>query len=46
MSCIIKKDLNIQRLKDGLVGYNNEHGTTFEVVETCVQGSVGMSTVV
>ena len=41
-----KKDINIQRLKDGLKEYNDEHGTSFIVVETCVQGSVAMSTVV
>ena len=41
-----KKDLNIQRLKDGLEEYNAENKTSFSVVETCVQGSVAMSTVV
>lgn len=41
-----KKDLNIQRLKDGLKEYNEENGTSYSVVETCVQGSVAMSTVV
>ena len=41
-----KKDLNIQRLKDGLKEYNNEFGTAYTVVETCVQGSVAMSTVI
>lgn len=41
-----KKDLNIQRLKDGLKEYNEENGTSYTVVETCVQGSVAMSTVV
>lgn len=41
-----KKDLNIQRLKAGLVEYNEEYGTSYLVVETCVQGSVAMSTVV
>lgn len=41
-----KKDLNIQRLKDGLKEYNTEHGTDYKVVNTCVQGSVAMSTVV
>lgn len=41
-----KKDLNIQRLKEGLNEYNQEYGTTFSVVEDCVQGSVAMSTVV
>lgn len=41
-----KKDLNLQRLKDGLRKYNEENGTSYSVVETCVQGSVAMSTVV
>lgn len=41
-----KKDLNIQRLKDGLEEYNSEHKTNYKVVDTCVQGSVAMSTVV
>ncbi len=42
----IKKNLNVQRLKDGLKEYNDEFGTSYSVVETCVQGSVAMSTVV
>lgn len=41
-----KKDLNIQRLEDGLKEYNEEHGTSYTIVEICVQGSVAMSTVV
>lgn len=41
-----KKDLNIQRLKDGLKEYNEENHTSYSIVETCVQGSVAMSTVV
>ena len=41
-----KKELNIQRLKDGLKEYNEENKTTYTLVETCVQGSVAMSTVV
>lgn len=41
-----KKDLNVQRLKDGLKEYNEENETSYIVVETCVQGSVAMSTVV
>lgn len=41
-----KKHLNIKRLKQGLKEYNDEHGTTYRVVESCVQGSVAMSTVV
>lgn len=41
-----KKDLNIQRLKDGLKEYNEENKTSYSIKETCVQGSVAMSTVV
>ena len=41
-----KKNLNVQRLKDGLKEYNAEHNTSYSVVESCVQGSVAMSTVV
>lgn len=41
-----KKDLNLQRLKDGLTEYNVEHGTNYTIIENCVQGSVAMSTVV
>lgn len=41
-----KKELNIQRLKDGLKGYNEENKTSYSIAETCVQGSVAMSTVV
>ena len=41
-----KKGLNLQRLKDGLKEYNEENGTCYSIVETCVQGSVAMSTVV
>lgn len=41
-----KKDLNVQRLKDGLEEYNDENGTSYTVVDVCVQGSVAMSTVV
>ena len=41
-----KKNLNIQRLKDGLKEYNEENKTSYTVVETRVQGSVAMSTVV
>lgn len=40
-----KSDLNIKRLKGGLVEYNAENKTSFQIVETCVQGSVAMSTV-
>lgn len=41
-----KKDLNLQRLKDGLKEYNTEYKTSYSIVEDCVQGSVAMSTVV
>lgn len=41
-----KKDLNVQRLKDGLEEYNAENGTSYSVSEVCVQGSVAMATVV
>lgn len=41
-----KKDLNIQRLKDGLKEYNEENKTSYSIKEICVQGSVAMSTVV
>lgn len=41
-----KKDINIQRLKDGLKEYNEENKTSYSIVEDCVQGSVKMSTVV
>lgn len=41
-----KKDLNIQRLKDGLAEYNTDNKTSYSIVESCVQGSVAMSTVV
>lgn len=41
-----KKELNIQRLKDGLKEYNVENETSYSIKESCVQGSVAMSTVV
>lgn len=41
-----KKRLNIQRLKDGLKEYNTENDTSYTIAETCVQGSMAMSTVV
>lgn len=41
-----KKNLNIQRLKDGLKEYNIENNTSYTIAETCIQGSVAMSTVV
>lgn len=41
-----KKDLNIQRLRDGLKEYNTENNTSYIIAETCVQGSMAMSSVV
>lgn len=41
-----KKNLNIQRLRDGLDEYNEEKNTLFSLADTCVQGSVAMSTIV
>lgn len=41
-----KKELNIQRLKDGLVEYNKENNTAYSIIDTCVQGSIAMSTIV
>lgn len=41
-----KKDLNLQRLKDGLDEYNEEKGTNYKIKESIVQGSVAMSTVI
>ena len=37
-----KKNLSLQRLKDGLAEYNNEFKTSYFIVEDCVQGSVAM----
>lgn len=41
-----KKELNVQRLKDGLKEYNEENKTSYSVAEVCVQGSMSMSTIV
>ncbi len=41
-----KRDLNIQRLEEGLKEYNEENKTSYSIKEICVQGSVAMSTVV
>lgn len=41
-----KRKLNIQRLKDGLKEYNDEHGTNYKICENRIQGSLAMSTVV
>ncbi|MFI8626401.1 cyclic GMP-AMP synthase DncV-like nucleotidyltransferase [Bacillus altitudinis] len=41
-----KKDLNIERLKEGLQAYNEENGTDYKLAEEpVVQGSVTMHTV-
>lgn len=40
-----KKNLNIERLKEGLKEYNEEKGTSYKIVETIEQGSVAMRTV-
>mgnify|MGYP004576544349 CR=1 FL=1 len=40
-----KKNLNITRLKDGLVEYNEENKTNYKIAEVLEQGSVAMSTV-
>ncbi|MED2453687.1 nucleotidyltransferase, partial [Bacillus thuringiensis] len=37
---------NLDRLKDGLKEYNEEKKTNYSIVDTVVQGSVAMSTVV
>lgn len=41
-----KKKLNIKRLKDGLLEYNQENGTSYKICEDRVQGSMAMHTVV
>jgi hypothetical protein len=41
-----KKNINIDRLKDGLKDYNEKHGTDYKLAEEpVIQGSVAMSTV-
>ena len=40
-----KKHLNIERLKSGLIEYNDENGTNYKIVDIVEQGSVAMSTV-
>ncbi|WP_031517737.1 nucleotide-binding domain-containing protein [Desulfofalx alkaliphila] len=40
-----KKDLNLDRLKDGLQEYNEEKKTEYKIKDNVVQGSVAMSTV-
>lgn len=41
----VKKKINLDRLDSGLVDYNSENGTTYEVSDSKEQGSVAMSTV-
>ncbi len=41
-----KKDKNIQRLREGLDEYNIEHETSYKILDTRVQGSMSMSTIV
>lgn len=41
-----KKNLNITRLKEGLLEYNEEKGTNYKICDDRVQGSVAMHTVV
>ena len=41
-----KKKINIKRLQSGLDQYNKEHSTNYQLIESAVQGSVAMSTVV
>lgn len=41
-----KKNINIQRLRDGLNEYNIENNTSLTIAEICVQGSMAMSTIV
>jgi hypothetical protein len=48
-SLIEKKDLNLVRLKDGLKEYNEENGENgmdYKIVDSVVQGSVAMQTVI
>ncbi|MBM7651751.1 cyclic GMP-AMP synthase DncV-like nucleotidyltransferase [Neobacillus cucumis] len=40
-----KKKINIDRLEDGLIEYNNEKKTNYQFVDDIVQGSMAMSTV-
>lgn len=41
-----KKNINLQRLEDGLKEYNKENKTEYSIVEKCVQGSMSMSTII
>ncbi|PNZ56487.1 nucleotidyltransferase [Staphylococcus casei] len=40
------RNINIDRLKEGLEEYNSEKDTSYKVVETITQGSVAMSTII
>ena len=41
-----KKDLNIERLKEGLNEYNEENSTDYKIDEIVIQGSIAMGTAV
>ena len=41
-----KRDLNLGRLKSGLEEYNNEHNTSYKIVDSLTQGSMAMHTIV
>lgn len=41
-----KRNTNIRRLKNGLKEYNDEHKTSYNIVETFTQGSMAMHTVI
>lgn len=41
-----KKNINIDRLRNGLAQYNREHNKEYGIAETRVQGSMAMNTVI
>lgn len=41
-----KRNLNLARLKSGLEEYNNEHNTSYKIVDFLTQGSMAMHTIV
>lgn len=41
-----KRKLNVKRLKDGLIEYNEEKNTDYKVAEDRIQGSMAMHTVI
>ena len=41
-----KKDLNIDRLKEGISVYNEKYGKEYELYESLEQGSIAMSTAI